>query len=83
MARDGEGVSVPNQLPLGGAEPLSHSQMSVGHQSDDRPSRIYERFQNIAADDYDNQEEIAIADDRRRRPAEKEIRSGPGGKGRL
>ena len=34
-------VSASDQLPLGGAEPLSHSRLQVGqpgHQSDDRPS---------------------------------------------
>jgi hypothetical protein len=36
---------------------------------------------NIAADDYFNQEGIAIADDARKRQAEEEIRSGPGGEG--
>ena len=82
MANNGVDVSLPYQLPLGGAEPLSHYRLQVGqpgHQSDDRPSRIFERLnENIAADDLSK---IAIADDAQRRQAEEEIRSGPGGEG--
>ena len=82
MANDGEGVSASCQLPLGGAEPLSHSRLQVGkpgHQSDDRPSRISARLQtNDIADDY---EMIAIAEDAQKRKAEEGIRSGPGGEG--
>ena len=71
-----------DQLPLGGAEPLSHSRLQVGqsgHQSDDRPSRIFDRFKtNDIAADY---VKIAIAEDVKKRKAEEEIRSGPGSKG--
>ena len=71
---------MPNQLPLGGAEPLSHSRLQVGqpgHHDSDRPSRILLRFANIA----DDEKQIAIADDVQKRQAEEEIRSGPGGEG--
>ena len=83
MANSGEGVSTTYQLPLGGAEPLSIRQLQVmGHYEFDRPSRIFERLDqaDIAADDQ-KKEEIAIADDRRRRPAEEKIRSVAPGKG--
>ena len=73
---------MPDQLPLGGAEPLSHSRLQVGqpgHQSDDRPSRISSRLDQ--ADIADDDETIAIAEDVQKRKAEEEIRSGPGGEG--
>ena len=81
MASNGVDVSANHQLPLGGAEPLSHRQLQVGppgHYDDDRPSRIYARFsKNIAADD----EKIAIAEDVQKRKAEEEIRSVALGEG--
>ena len=82
MANDGVDVSLPDQLPLGGAEPLSDRRLKVGqpgHHDSDRPSRILLRFDrvNIAAD----LERLAIADDAQKRQAEEEIRSGPGGEG--
>ena len=52
MASNGVDVSASDQLPLGGAEPLSNRRLQVmGHHDLDRPSRISERFQlDIAAD---------------------------------
>ena len=86
MASNGVDVSLPYQLPLGGAEPLSDRRLQVGqpgHHESDRPSRISQRFvqANIAADDYNEQVEIAFTDDGRRRPAEEEIRSVAPAKG--
>ena len=52
-----------------------------GHQSDDRPSRIFSRLtlNDIAANQ--NKKGIAIADDARKRKAEEEIRSVALGEG--
>jgi hypothetical protein len=83
MASNGEGVSGDIlKFSLGGAEPLSHSRLQVGqpgHQSDDRPSRILDRFKtnDIAADYL----KIAIAEDVQKRQAEEEIRLDAEGKG--
>ena len=82
MANDGVDVSVPDQLPLGGAEPLSDRRLQVGqpgHHDSDRPSRIYSGLpQNDIADVF---EKIDCTEAYRKRKAEEEIRSGPGGKG--
>ena len=80
MANGGVDVSLPDQLLLGGAEPLSDRRLQVGqpgHHDSDRPSRIYSRLNqnDIAADS----KKIAIAEDVQKRKAEEEIRSGPGG----
>ena len=72
---------MPDQLPLGGAEPLSDRRLQVGqpgHHDSDRPSRISLRCsKNDIAADF---EKIAIAEDVQKRKAEEEIRSGLGGK---
>ena len=84
MANGGVDVSVPDQLPLGGAEPLSDRRLQVGlpgHHDSDRPSRILVRLAqaDITGDDLS---EIAITfEDAQKRQAEEEIRSGPGGEG--
>ena len=66
MANDGKGVRLDGQLFLGaGAEPLSTSRLSVGHQMFDRPVEISERL-----------EEIGTADGGRKRQAVEETRSG-------
>ena len=68
-ASDGDQVRDDGQLFLGaGAEPLSTSRLSWGTRCLIDPVE--------STDDYLNQEEIGVADDNRKRPAEEETRSG-------
>ena len=74
------------ELSLGGAKPLSSQRLQVGqpgHPDCDRPSRILHRLDqnDIADDEVNNKEGIAIADDARKRQAGEGIRSGSIDKG--
>ena len=76
MANDGEEVcNDDGQLFLGaGAEPLSTSRLSVGHQMFDRPVEISERLEETIGGQSLNKG-IDIADDALKRQAVEEIRS--------